>query len=152
MPYGLGRVGYRGARKGAPQREKSKPIDLSSLTLTELKKVRKSCQDYVDKKNAYDLEAAKARSLNQEIDNKNNAIDEASAKEREKLRQWEKDNIAPLDRQISDVDRKLDECKVGFFGEIFGGDHVISFGNRYKKIPGERLLEERRDLYNRREN
>lgn len=144
MAYGRG---YRRRLKNSSPRTEPKSIDLTSLALPELKKILKSCQAYLGKKRASEEENQRISLVNKSIDARNVEIDKANEIANARQVEWRKINCGPYEDQLTQINKSLEECRVGLIGQLIGGDHVAVGPHKYKRIPGESLLKQQADIY-----
>lgn len=82
-----------------------------------------------------------------EIDDLNKNVRRKNVLEYQQNQIEVENRIKPLNHQLREIKQKLDQCKVGFMAQVFS-DTVSFNGNWYKRIPGEVLLRERKEIYN----
>lgn len=120
-------------RKFPPYKSKiPKAKDLSSLSLADLRKVRRSFAAHMAKKAAYEAELSRI-----DLESRETAAHNERVKRME--REWDSKNLSPLVAKKTILEGKLKESAVGMLGGLVF-DLIEFRGRRYRRNPGAELV------------
>jgi 5-methylcytosine-specific restriction endonuclease McrA len=130
---------YQKPRRNARRNtEESTPVlkDISTLTLDDLKKIRKAFLTYREKNVEYITQKAKHDEKAERTTGHNNRI----LTEYEKIHtDWHNKNISPIEDLISNLRHRLSLHKIGFIKGLWL-DTIEFEGQQYQKLRGEPLV------------